>query len=303
MFHDTEKKLISLFVQKEWDEAYALILQDEPNHPGKLHKFSFWKACLLCIKNEPDEAMATLQSAFDKGFWWNPDLLMGDQDLSPLQGRKAFEELIYECEHRKKQAINEARPLVEFHGNQDPSTAVVVLHGRGGNMEDTIPYWINEMSVRDCLFAFLQSSQAAGYDAYGWDDHEQTASEIKAIVSKIIKDYPDVERVILAGFSQGGKTAIKHVLSGELERTKEFYAVVPAIREEDLHINGESDTSGWIVTGTEDPFYEDTKKMKQYLDKKKITCEWIEYEEMAHTYPENFPELFQKSIQSKKVTR
>ncbi|KZZ84686.1 alpha/beta hydrolase [Bacillus sp. SJS] len=303
MFHDTEKKLISLFVQKEWDEAYALILQDEPNHPGKLHKFSFWKACLLCIKNEPDEALATLQNAFDKGFWWNPDLLKGDQDLTPLHEKKAFQGLIDECEKRKKQAMEEARPLVEFHGNQDPSAAVVVLHGRGGNMEDTIPYWMNEMSVRDCLFAFLQSSQAAGYEAYGWDDADKTIREVQGIVNKIIKDYPDVERIILAGFSQGGKTAIKLVLSEELERTNEFYAVVPAIREEDLQMGGKSGARGWIVTGTEDPFYAETKKLKQHLEKQKVKCEWIEYEGMSHTYPEDFTELFQTSFQSKKVTR
>ncbi|AZB42029.1 hypothetical protein CEF21_06830 [Bacillus sp. FJAT-42376] len=303
MFHDTEKKLISLFVQKEWDEAYALILQEEPKHPEKLHKFSFWKACVLCINHEPDQALEALQKAFNKGFWWNPDLLKCDQDLEPLRGKKAFNHLIDECEKRKEQAAKEAKPQIEFHGNQDPSAAIIVLHGRGGNMEDTIPYWMNERSVRDYLYAFPQSSQAAGYEAFGWDNREKATAEIKSVVKKITEKYPDVDRIILAGFSQGGKLAIELTLNGELEKTNEFYAVVPAIREEDLKLNGRSGVSGWIVTGTEDPFYEETIKMTKHLEEQKVPCRLTEYEGMPHTYPEKFSEHVQQSLQPKKVTR
>ncbi|MGD6819169.1 alpha/beta hydrolase [Metabacillus sp. 84] len=297
MFHEVEKKLISLFLKKDWDEAYALLVQEEPNYPEKLHKFSFWKACLQCILNQQEDAMKTLQNAFDRGFWWNPDLLKNDPDLSPLQDRKSFNALVRDCEKRKEEALKEAKPLVEFHGSQDPSAAIVVLHGRGGSMEDTIPYWMNEMSVRDYLFAFPQSSQTVGYNAYSWDDGERAQVEIKEVISKILKDYPDVKRILIAGFSQGGKTAIQLALSGELDRTNEFYAVVPAIREDDLHMKAAPGVSGWIIAGTEDPFWEDTMELKERLEKQRVVCRFMEFKEMAHTYPEQFSELLQESLQ------
>ncbi|MTH53425.1 hypothetical protein GKZ89_08345 [Bacillus mangrovi] len=296
MFYQTERKLISLFMEKEWDEAYALVLKAESEYPNKLHKTSFWKACLQCINHETGDAMETLQKAYDKGFWWNPDLLKGDSDLDPLRDKKAFQQLVEECEERREQAKKEAVPLVEFHGKQDPEEAIVVLHGRGGNMEDTIPYWMNELSIRNYLFAFPQSSQMAGYEAFCWDDEERATDEISGVLKKIKNNFPDIKRIILAGYSQGGKLALKLVLNGEFEETKEFFAVVPAIREDEVQLSAKSGTSGWLVAGKDDPFYEDTKKLKKKLDEQKIQCNWLEYGELGHTYPENFSDQLSDAL-------
>jgi len=79
------------------------------NHPAT-PELLYDLACVLALQGKADEAMTSLQAAYDAG-WWNATLTEADTDLSSLRGRDDFEALL----GRMRQVVLETQPPEPFH--------------------------------------------------------------------------------------------------------------------------------------------------------------------------------------------
>ena len=91
-------------------EAVTILQSLTANH--KSAELLYDLACVLALSGKDDEAMATLQAAFDAG-WWNAGLTEKDSDLTSLRGRDDFKTLLA----KMSAVIVESEPPLPFHSD------------------------------------------------------------------------------------------------------------------------------------------------------------------------------------------
>ena len=288
-------RVIELHGEGRYREALAVAEEARRRFPEKEAETSYWIACLKCLLGEVEEALCALQGALEKGHWWGERWLMQDPDLEPLRDRPKFQEIVAESRRRQEAAQARAKPelLVLPPKNCEQGRAfplLITLHWYGGTAEEFAPFW---EAAREAgfLVAVPQSSQVVSEDGYCWDDRDLAVQEIVAHWEQLKQDYPlDLQRVILAGASQGGRLAIELALAGEPIPARGLIAVVPAIREpEGLTTCAERAAKrglrGWILTGEHDHFRPGAKRLCEFLREKGIPCEFVVIPGLGHDFP------------------
>src|SRR5205823_9745002 len=110
------------------------------------------------------------------------------------------------------------------------------------------------------LLAAVQSSQIAATKTYLWDDQATAMRDIEARYADLRRLHAiDAGRVVLAGFSLGGETALRAALSGAIP-TKGFILLGPGgptidTPEEWLPLitqGAERNLRGYVLLGEED---------------------------------------------------
>ncbi|HWQ83443.1 MAG TPA: dienelactone hydrolase family protein, partial [Anaerolineales bacterium] len=86
----------------------------------------------------------------------------------------------------------------------------------GGTVQDSLGFW-KTAAAEGWITAAPQSSQAMWRGAYVWDDRGYARDELQRHYTSLIQKYAiDPQRVILAGHSLGGETAMWLALNAEL---------------------------------------------------------------------------------------
>jgi len=214
----------------EEDFGSALLAAEEAarQFPDREAHAAYWRASLLARMGNVEEAERVLAEAVGHGSWWSVEMLRGDEDLEPLQGRQGFEEVVEVCERREREANLVSRPelvVVEPRGRAT-TTLLLALHGRTENAPETAERWRSARA--HAIVAAPQSSQAVGAGSYSWDDRELGALEVADAYRQLAGARP-VERVVLGGFSQGGALALVEALAGSRVPADGFVVVAPSI--------------------------------------------------------------------------
>lgn len=105
----------------------------------------------------------------------------------------------------------------------------LMLHGMPSNAIVSMRYWkANQLRrLRQCVFAFVQSSQSIGWNRYIWSDAEVGRKDIKKAYRNIVKRYPiDTNKVFIGGMSAGGKMSIDVAINAIIP-LRGFYACCP----------------------------------------------------------------------------
>ena len=299
-FVELQKELFSLFKLEKYNEVHSLIERAQVEFPERLDKIIFWRACAYSIQGNPDNAIAALKEGLQKGIWWNPLILTRDQDLNNLQNIEEFKIIVNECEEILESHTHKSKPQLFTYGNDKSNTGLFSLHWRGSNVKDFAPYWFDNSLLDDFLFAFPQSSQVFGYNAYCWDNKNISVEEITASF-RDFKEKFNTKQDIIAGASQGGKIAIELSLNGNILGTKGFIAVIPAIQDvasfESLIVGNRNKIKGCIITGDEDPFYNKTVELVKLFEENEFQCKLIVVEGLGHFFPTNFTDLLKEAIE------
>ena len=83
-FIELQNELFRLFEKREFEAIYRCIDKAKREFPERIEKTSFWEVCALSAEGKYEEAIVSLNEALEKGIWWNPPTLMGDEDLKGL---------------------------------------------------------------------------------------------------------------------------------------------------------------------------------------------------------------------------
>lgn len=296
-FIELQNLVFKSFGKRDFDEVHKLINEIEMEFPERIEKYCFWRACTFAYMGQRKKAISVLREALSKGVWWNPYTLTQDPDLKALLEMEEFQTIIKECQSVLEKQEHKKQSELYTYGNEFSKTGILSIHWRGSNVEDFAPFWLEG---NDYFIGFPQSSQTYGFNSYCWDNHEQAVKEVKDSLYKFNQQF-EMDNLIMAGASQGGKLSIEIAFSEDSIDMKGFIAVIPAIKEvepiESLIKNTKkSNLRGCIITGDQDPFYEKTMELVEIFKQNGIECSIFVTEGLGHYFPDNFSQQLKKAV-------
>lgn len=293
-----QKEVFQLFQEGKIDEVHPLIDKVEQSFPDRISKTIFWRACAFALQHKLDKAISALQAGLEKEVWWNPIILTRDPDLKALQELPEFQSIVATCKDIFESTKSEMTSQLFTYGNPHSETGIFSLHMRGSNARDFAPHWLDNVTSEHYFFGFPQSSQIFGYNAYCWDEQQVVLDELRENFAAF-KEKGNTQLDILAGGSQGGKVAIERSLAQTVP-VRGFITVIPSVQDvaafEALIKTAPSDLRGCIITGDQDPFYENTVQLVKLLEEHRIPCKLITIKGLGHFIPNNFSEMLVEAV-------
>lgn len=303
-FEKVAEIVFSYYGQEKYSEALEVVKKAMKEYPEKEHRTAYWAACLYAKSNDYKSAINVLRECFHKGFWWAPAMLTKDPDLAPLYDNDEFKQLVSECNivYKKVQAETKPELLIKIPKNYYENKhypLMVVLHWRGGNVKDFSKHWNIPVLRDNYILAFPQSSQVLGMESYCWDNIEIAKQEILTHYNNIINEYKiDINQIIIAGASQGGRLSIDLALEENIFHG--FIAAIPALSDIDYYIKLKDNwkyEKGVIIAGDKDYYYQKTKQFYSIFKELNYPIKLIVEKELGHTLSENFSNHIKKSIE------
>jgi predicted esterase len=302
---------MTLYRRQAWADALAVLTQHGDQFPDEADSVLYLQSCLAARVGQPDLALSLMQQALDRGFWYDDLVLRKTPSWQPLQGLPAFEQMAAVCAERQQAADAHARPerLVAepAAGTADQRwPLLLVLHGNRDNATRTLAAW-QAATADGWLVAALQSSQVTGYQAYMWNNQTIAQQEVEAHYAALAAIYPiDPTRVILAGFSMGGETALRLALLRAVP-ARGFILVAPGgptIAQPDAwHKLAEQVATqhlrGYIVGGEQDWTMapDALQAVADVLQQHQISCDVEVVPTLGHDYPEDMRPYMQRAMQ------
>ncbi|MGM9987999.1 MAG: alpha/beta hydrolase [Bacillaceae bacterium] len=296
-FAEAQKQIMRFSNEGQLEKALHSITKAEEEFPNKFDKFSYWKACIYAKMGDFNTTLIALETATEKGFWWNPTTLLQTEEFQQLKDEPRFIHLISLCQHRIDEQKDKCETVIASFGNPKADIVILSLHWRSANIQDFSTYWLSPKLEEKYHYVFIQSSQVFGYNAFCWDDFHIAKNDIATALKEFdLKG----KKVIIAGASQGAKLAMELLLLKQMDAIG-FIAVVPAIRSKDelrqlIQQRNVTNKKGFIITGTKDLFYEETVAISAILNENNIPNELLVIKDMGHFFPTNFIELIPKAV-------
>ena len=233
-FDAFRSQLFDLHSAGDWQAAYEFCVANSAEFPGQEQRFAYWLSCLQSRLNQPDSAIVTLEEALDAGYWFSPNLLRSADDLQPLQESARFEQIVALSETRLMEALEASTPSrISFEPTPMPEESVpllLVLHGNESNVKQASEQWLS-LAEAGWLVVLPQSSQVSGPERYVWDDADLSYAEVLTHFDEISAEYNiDPKRIVLGGFSNGGRRALEMALNGDIAANG-YIGIAPAVHD------------------------------------------------------------------------
>jgi len=185
------------------------LLAIEPHSP--IHEYNL--ACVLALQGRREDAFRWVREAAGHGFS-NDELFRNDADLQSLRGDARFQELLaLVVENRKRLGVRFdprliGKPLIIApppDEDEAPYPVVIALHGYGGTAEAFADVWRDIVTRRRVLLVLPRALEPARGGGFSWGTVDSAEMIVEEALAHAAQRYRvDAERVVLAGFSQGG---------------------------------------------------------------------------------------------------
>lgn len=247
-------EVFSLYHQQRYDAVLVVAHKVADEFPASS---SYWIDCLLAVQDHPQEALDALQEGLDQGAWWPPLMLQRDPDLQSIRPHKAFARIQSESERRWRQAFRaEPEIVIRTPRKSASGTLLIALHGSPGEPAHTFADHWNAALDTGAIVAVPQSTQPHGPEGgWTWADPSRTERDLLLTYDTVTNEHViDPGKIVLAGFSQGGRVAISGALRQKPVPARGFIAVAPAIRDHpiDDELRDASPLQGVLVVGEND---------------------------------------------------
>ena len=302
-YNELYNEAIRLYGEQKYDEVYDLLTREGEHFPEEAFTVLYLRSCMAARVGRNDHAIELLREVHDKGLWYGEELMRQSPSWQPLQGLPEFEEMVAIFKESEKEAyVGPLMLVAEPEGGcngERPCPAFLTLHGNGQNARRSLEGW-NAVTAMGWLQASLQSSQLRSSDSFVWDDQETALQEVAAHYADLAGRYNiDLERVIIAGFSMGGETALRAALAGTIP-VKGFVLLGPGghtIDEpdewlpllEEARAAGRS-LRGYVFLGEHDEavIHDALRKLVAVLNEQGVPCQLEDIPGIAHEYPQDF---------------
>lgn len=291
----------------------AIALANEGKHDEGLHlleteafKFTsaearnlYLKANLLSRTGRKKEAIETLETAKDRGYWYPGEWLTGDDpDLKHIADMPEFQRLRDIFVQRSEIERQKSQPDLIVRTPEDAVGTLpllIALHGNAQNAELALQDWQCALD-EGWIVAVPQSSQIFFSDGYVWNDYTRGEAEVKAHYAKLIAEYAvDPMRVVIAGFSMGAGLAAKMALSQDIPArgliTVGAYLPDEAREQVDSWLDKAPSLRGYIFYGEQDnpEFKTHSETLVQKMQAQGIESCFELLPGIGHTFPADFP--------------
>lgn len=290
---EVEQQFDHLAQSGAFAEALDLVTREQHIFPESAQKVVFsWRIWMACCLKDKALALRLLQEAVNAGYWYGG--LRTDPDYKLLYGDAEFERLVKLCEERRAEAMANAVPVIKVTRPEASFSLypmLLALHGGNANIETD--RWSAAVE-HGWLVALPQSSQIYAPNTYTWNDWEWAQEEVIERYKNLCKEYPvDLQRIVLAGFSQGGGLALWLALSGAI-RVRGLILVGPflPIVNDIIPLLEKHDPKGlrvYLVAGHKDQYCLGiAKQLAVLLPQYGVTCHLDEYADLEHSFPIDF---------------
>ena len=250
-FSDIASEVYGLYREGRFPDALAVVVEARPRHASEDATLTFWEGCLLSVSGNPSGALAALQHGVSRGLWWS-ETMLGDSDLDQVRVFDGWSDFLEECERRAKRVAG-SRPEVFARPPVPPEAGVLVtLHGAHADPAEHARVWEAAAPVEWMVITPVGTVPAT---VNRWSWPSTTVDSIAGVLDQL----PSLDwdrRVVLGGFSQGGRVALS--LAERSPRPPEgLVLVAPAVQADALppvpdvptfFIVGERD---WALPGVE----------------------------------------------------
>ena len=306
---DLGREVIRLYTDEQYQQAYDLAIGEAGNFPESEDTILYWRACMLAMLDNGDDALELLEQSHAKGYWYPKRQLEDEPDFDAIKDDERFVELVKTSRARMDEAQSQAKPQLEIYelegyqprdGESVPT--LITLHSNNGNAEVTAAEW-KPVTDSGWLVAVPQSSQVSSPRGYVWDDYEQGEGEVKAHYAEIMQRYPQAERgVVFGGFSMGAGLAMWLTMTCEELPARGFIVLGPylpdvAALEPYLEDARQRGLRGYIIVGEQDvECYRVAQEVHKLLNDNGIPCELELRMDIQHNYPEDFPDALDRGL-------
>ena len=300
--NDLTGALIQTAGEKDYDEALEIALeaerlaQKDMNAPTKALT-AYNVACMHSLMKNKDKAIEAFERAAKSG-GFSEDLveqMKRDSDLDYIRKDPRFKEIAGELIEGMAEKVEPGTKvtLPKKFDKSEPAPLIVALHPWGGNMEETRDRWLKVADRMGAILLTPQGTLRMDDDEYRWDQNlDMVEDQVMQAVESVMDQYKiDEDKVVIAGFSQGGWAAyaialrnpgtINGVIAIGGKFDKSFEAEADGEDLEDLRVVimvGEKD---------EDEILESNRLAEKVLKKCGAKVQYKSYKGLGHDFPKD----------------
>jgi dienelactone hydrolase len=285
---ELNERVFDLYIEDRPDDALQLIAEAPPELSAWRAELAYLSACLNGARGRPQQALQVLEDAAAEGDWWDPSVLGGDDDLAELRDLPAYDSLLaVSVDHWRR--ANEATDRSGDLLTRPPGSArglVVALHGAEENASDAVVAWSPAVHLGYAVLA-VRSSQRTSPNYRTWPDEDRAAAEIDEAVGRLPDELGRLP-VIAAGFSAGGRVALRWALTARPFSVAGVIAVAPAIRPDTIPADPAGPLApAQLVVGADDDLLADVRTAADRLEPAGFALDVVPG--LAHGFPADFP--------------
>jgi len=306
-YKDAEIAAVNLYYEGKNKEAIELLKDIWAQYPHMEHEIAWSLALHYTLTGAFDLALETFEDSLGRGVFfpfppafdvWKP---LGEH--APAR----FDKILERTALLREQAQSGAQACYHLelpfgYSPYNKYPLLVVLHGWAGDMSFSKRHWQAPVLESNFITIYVQSSQVVMSKGYGWDNMPQAKREIGEIYKEVSGKYSvDEDKVVLAGFSQGGMLALD-LLFGGIIPARGFLALCPgdekpgALTRERVMKLSEQGAHGVILSGERDSFLPLQKEITALLEKWNFPVKLTINPDMAHWFPRDFEDQLEKAL-------
>lgn len=207
--NELTQQVIEASGEKDYDKALKLAL--EARDVADIGLTNYNVACMYSLKGKTDEAFKYLNLSIDRGgFGVNlVEQIEGDSDLDSLRKDKRYEAVIKRARGvgRGERVDFKWRMITPKNFDKEKkSPLLVALHHFGGSMDAAVDRWKDAADEVGAILLCPQGTLKMDDGVYQWGlNTDEIERNIMRAMDAAMDDYNiDQDKVVLAGFSQGG---------------------------------------------------------------------------------------------------
>jgi predicted esterase len=294
-----------LYANGEHAKAAEILEWGLTQFPENLLANTYNLALFYANLQQPEKALATLQSGLDQGVWY------GQWDFEfdfwqPVKALAGFGQIQAQCNAAQAEAQQRAKPelTVVPPKEYDPAQKYplfIALHGGGETVAAFQPQWTSPGLESSFIVAYPQSSRVINMNGFSWMGDDQDRREIAAAYQSICAAYAvDAERVLSGGFSAGGHLSLTLLLDEEpVLPMRGFIALCPPVPDyspEAIRRVRARGQRGVILTTEMDGRVEEQRKMAEALDEGGVPVQFTITPNIGHWYPVDLGKQIDRAI-------
>jgi predicted esterase len=282
----------ALYGERRFDEALRLVVESDPP-PSRTALRTLLEAGLYSVTGEREQALRTLEEGIERGEWWQPQPLLADPDFDPIRGDPRFQAVVAESGRRAAGATPTSVSAPRLLEPDVPNgSALIALHGGSGNSNEYATHWGAAVAA-GWLVVVPQSPLPAysGGESFNWPEPGVVAEQLAGHLEDVRASHP-FERLVLAGTSQGARTALWCAAYALPVPAVGVLAVAGAASLDDV-APVLPDAAGrglraWFLTGERDFVRAAVLETRDAFVAAGVECRLTDVPGVGHTFPPDF---------------
>lgn len=296
-FEDFKNELRSHWTKGHHSESIEILLANRSNYPAdtEQHLITYYLGLLYLEIDDYEKCFEVFNNGFDRFFFfsfWPSHLSKIEQhpDGKQIIDRNHTNKTIYQ----KEASVSYEVILPENYNSKIAYPLLYFLHGNNSNLKHLKRKFQNIKLFEDVILVLAQSSYARSNYSFDWIDSSSSKNSLLKMHTKVLKNhYIDSTKIIVGGFSNGGRMAID-VFINKIIPTLGFIAFNPS--NITITSNTINKGKGAIITGETDYMLAKQITMVNTLYDLSFPLRLVVLPDHGHDYPETFAQELNKSI-------